>query len=243
MTIVKVCGLRQVGHLAAAAEAGADLLGMVFLPAVRRYIPPAAARECARAFWAAWPPQDPPPAAGDAPELLPDGGIPALVGSFADQPVEHVNAVAELVGLDIVQLCGNEGPDYWAAMTHPIAKVVHVPAPASEGADARRAVVESVTEQLRAIGGAGHIALLDRQSAVQPGGLGEAFDWSIARELAEAGHRFILAGGLTPENVASAIDAVHPYGVDVSSGVETEGVKDLDKIRSFVTAARKGARV
>ena len=97
--------------------------------------------------------------------------------------------------------------------------------------------------RLHTINDAGHIALLDRESSVQPGGMGQTFDWSVARELAAFGHRFILAGGLTPENVPAAIGEVAPWGVDVSSGVETDGVKDVDKIRSFIAAARKGATV
>lgn len=224
MTLVKVCGMRSAEQMAAAAEAGADLLGMVFLPTVRRYIPPEDASALASAF-------------------RERGEGPKLVGLFADQDVEHVNAVAKLVGLDMVQLCGSEPPEYWARVEPLVVKVVHVPAAASGDTDDQYAVVETVEARLHTINDAGHIALLDRESSVQPGGMGQTFDWSVARELAALGHRFILAGGLTPENVGSAIDAVKPWGVDVSSGVETDGVKDVDKIRSFIAAARKGATV
>ena len=99
MTLVKVCGMRDLEHMAAAAEAGADLLGMVFLPTVRRYIPP----------------EDRRGASLGVPRKQAIGAPQRLVGLFADQPVEHVNAVAaKLVGLDFVQLCGSEPPDYWA---------------------------------------------------------------------------------------------------------------------------------
>ena len=91
---------------------------------------------------------------------------------------------------------------------------------------------------MQEVADAGGLALLDRASSKQPGGMGQTFDWSVARELARRGHRFLLAGGLTPDNVADAVDAVRPHGVDVSSGVETDGVKDAGKIRAFVTAAR-----
>ena len=222
MTLVKVCGMRDLEHMAAAAEAGADLLGMVFLPTVRRYVPPETGAALASAF-------------------RERNQGPRLVGLFADQPVEHVNAVAKLVGLDFVQLCGSEPPEYWAHVEPAILKVVHVPPAASGDTDDQYAVVEMVEERLQAISNAGHIALLDRQSSVQPGGMGEMFDWSVAKELAALGYRFILAGGLTPENVAGAIEAVHPFGVDVSSGVETDGVKDIEKIRRFVAAAGQGA--
>ena len=224
MTLVKVCGMRDLEHMAAAAEAGADLLGMVFLPTVRRYIPPETGAALASTF-----------------RESRQGAPQRLVGLFADQPVEHVNAVAAQVGLDFVQLCGSEPPEYWAQVEPAILKVVHVPAAASGDTDDQYAVVETVEVRLQAISNAGHIALLDRQSLVQPGGMGEMFDWSVAQELAALGYRFILAGGLTPENVAAAIEAVGPFGVDVSSGVETDGVKDIEKIRRFVTAAGQGA--
>jgi phosphoribosylanthranilate isomerase len=74
---------------------------------------------------------------------------------------------------------------------------------------------------------------------VQPGGMGETLDWSIAREMADRGHHFLLAGGLTPENIGQAIEATQPYGVDVSSGVETDGMKDIAKIQAFITEARR----
>lgn len=222
MTLVKVCGMRSLEHMTVAAEAGAGLLGMVFLPTVRRYIPPETGAALASAF-------------------REQHQGPKLVGLFADQPVEHVNAVAKLVGLDLVQLCGSEPPEYWAQVEPLVIKVVHVATPASGDTDDEYAAVETVEAQLQAVNDAGHMALLDRQSSVQPGGMGQTFDWSIARELAGLGHRFVLAGGLTPENVGAAIDAVKPWGVDVSSGVETDGMKDIEKIRSFVAAALEGA--
>ncbi|MDE2900468.1 MAG: phosphoribosylanthranilate isomerase [Chloroflexota bacterium] len=224
MTVVKVCGMRTMEHMTLAAEAGADLLGMVFLPTVRRYIPP----------------ED---AAALASEFREQGFKPKLVGLFADQPLEHVNAVARQVGLDLVQLCGSEPLEYMRQVEPLVIKVVHVPVSPSGDTDDRYGVVVTVEEQLQGINDAGHIALLDRQSSVQPGGTGQTFDWSVAREVAESGHRFILAGGLTPENVGEAIKAVEPWGVDVSTGVETDGVKDEKKIRRFVAAALKGATV
>jgi phosphoribosylanthranilate isomerase len=197
---------------------------MVFLPTVRRYIPPETGAALASAF-------------------RERGFKPRIVGLFADQPVEHVNAVARQVGLDMVQLCGSEPPEYWARVEPLIIKVVHVPPSPSGDTDDRYALMETVEAKLQTIDDAGHTALLDSQSPVQPGGTGQTFDWGIAWELADRGNRFILAGGLTPENVAAAIEAVGPWGVDVSTGVETEGAKDTGKIRSFISAARKGATV
>ena len=205
----------------AAAEAGADLLGMVFVPGVRRRIDVAAARDLASSFR----------------RQVPDG--PQLVGLFADQPVDQVNRVADIVGLDRVQLCGSEGPEHWSAVDRPILQLLHVAESPDSSERTRAAAVTILAQRLLMLEAAEGMAILDRQSDLQPGGLGQAFDWSLARTLADQGRRFMLAGGLTPENVAQAIATARPHGVDVSSGVETDGVKDVSKIRAFVQAARE----
>ena len=79
---------------------------------------------------------------------------------------------------------------------------------------------------------------LDSQVAGLHGGTGQSFDWRIAAQLAASGCRFLLAGGLTPDNVAEAVGSVRPWGVDVSSGVETDGVQVAAKIKQFVVNAR-----
>ena len=219
MTVVKICGLRDLSHMITAANAGADLLGMVFLPTVRRYIEPQKAKELVSNF------RD-------------QGHTQSIVGLFADQEVEEVNAVAQYVGLDMVQLCGdNEWEPYWDKMNLPIKKVLHV-------LSTRKSVfamAHAYGLRLDDIRRKGHTAILDSQSDVQPGGLGEAFDWSIARALTNQGERFLLAGGLTPENVREAIETTGAYGVDVSSGVETGGNKDTSKIQRFITEAKRNS--
>jgi phosphoribosylanthranilate isomerase len=161
---------------------------------------------------------------------------------FADQPVEEVNEVAASVGLDMVQLCGDEQIDYWGKVNVPLLKVVHVVTLPTESQTARNIVMKDVHFRLQELGESGHSAVLDRQSDVQPGGMGETFDWSIAREMADRGHRFLLAGGLNPENVGNAIEATQPYGVDVSSGVESDGVKDIAKIQAFIATAKRNSQ-
>jgi len=94
-----------------------------------------------------------------------------------------------------------------------------------------------VSERLNALKAAGVTVTLDRKSSVQPGGLGVPFNWAIAEKLAGK-HAFLLAGGLTPANVAEAIATVHPWGVDVSSGVETDGMKDTAKIEAFIATVK-----
>ena len=235
MTVVKVCGMRELSHMVAATEAGVDMLGMVFVTTVRRYIEPEKAQKLAGEFRgtqrssAEW----------QFGKLRVQGV--ALVGLFADQPVDEVNEVVARVGLDMVQLCGDEPIGYWSKVTVPILKVVHVLSVLKERTTARNDVMKDVHFRLQEIDESGHIAVLDRQSDVQPGGLGETFDWSIAREMADRGHRFLLAGGLTPENVGEAIESTRPYGVDVSSGVEIDGAKDIAKIQAFIAEAKRNS--
>jgi phosphoribosylanthranilate isomerase len=245
VTVVKVCGLRELPHMLAAADAGADLLGINFVPGARRQVTPEQGREMARAFRETHVASGPltqneeSRVARDLGASL-GAGLALLVGLFADQPASEVNQVAEAVGLDAVQLCGDEPPEYWARIERPILKVVPVIG-APEGSGARRdAFLAALDERLRAVADAGHLAILDRRSETPGdwGGTGHTFDWTIARDLAAAGHRFLLAGGLNPENVGAAIETVAPFGVDVSSGVETDGVKDVERIRAFVEAAR-----
>ncbi len=202
-----------------AAEAGADMVGVNFVPGVRRRVEPATAREMVAQFRAS------------SPRCV------TVVGLFADQPVDEVVRIVEEVGVDWVQLCGQEGPDLWRNVGLPFLKSVHVPDLPDDAASRQEAMLR-LEERLQQVADAGGLGLLDRASSRQPGGMGQTFDWSVARELARRGHRFLLAGGLTPDNVAEAVDAVRPHGVDVSSGVETDGVKDAAKIRSFVHAAR-----
>ncbi|MCS7207042.1 MAG: phosphoribosylanthranilate isomerase [Dehalococcoidia bacterium] len=216
--LVKICGLRSLEDLHAAAEAGADLVGIVFVPGVRRRVEPDVAEEMVKRFR----------------RERQGGHLPRVVGLFARQPLEEVQAVARQVGLDMVQLCGDEDIPFALQVGLPVLRAVHIlgSGPTS---------VAQVEGQVRALEEAGITPLLDRGGGPQPGGLGKPFDWTVAQALAQKGRRFFLAGGLTPDNVAQAVRLVRPYGVDVSSGVETNGVKDYDKVRAFVRAAREAS--
>jgi phosphoribosylanthranilate isomerase len=218
LKLAKICGFREFSHMQAAASEGADLLGMVFVPEVRRTVNPKAASKMVA-------------------ELRKDlGRETQFVGLFADQPVKQVIQICAEVGLDWVQLCGNEDTAYRALMPCPVIQVLHVPGlPKTTGLE-RQAMLTSLTYQLVALEEQGYLAILD---GIGPGGSGETIDWSLAAELADQGRHFLLAGGLTPTNVAEAITTVDPVGVDVSSGVETGGVKDIEKIRDFIHAARR----
>ena len=216
MLTVKICGLKEPEHAIAAAKAGADLLGVNFVPGVRRRITTEQAKAIVQAVRKAR-----------------STSAPKFVGLFSDQSLAEVNTVAKDVGLDYVQLCGSEPMDFCRQATVPPLKVLHVRADVP-----REQTIAALEKRLAELNEAGWISVLDKQSDLQPGGRGQTFDWTIAAELASRGHKFLLAGGLTPENVSQAVGTVHPFGVDVSSGVETNGTKDVAKIRAFIQAVR-----
>ncbi len=216
MTRFKICGLRSLDHALVAADAGADFLGFVFVHGVRRQL----SEEHAAAIIAEF-------------RRLRGHDGPWLVGLFANQPLEEVNRIASRCGLDYAQLCGDEPPEYWARVEARVIKQVKVRDDAP-----REQAVQRVLEQVALVVSHGALPLLDRYEAGALGGTGRSFDWSIAGEVA-ARHDFLLAGGLSPDNVGQAIAAVGPWGVDVSSGVETDGVKDSRKILAFAEAVRR----
>lgn len=215
MIHVKICGIGTPEDACAAAEAGADFVGMVFVPERHRRISPDSAREIV-----------------DAVREL-DGPRPRMVGLFADQPLGEVNDVVAQCGLDAVQLCGQESVDYTAAVDCEVIKVVHVPASYRAPDD-----VPSLAGRLQEYADAGCLVTLDRLVEGIQGGTGRSFDLDVAASVARRGCSFLLAGGLTPANVGRVISMVRPWGVDVSSGVETIGKKDRRKIQRFVSAAR-----
>lgn len=226
---VKICGIMRPEDAIVATEAGADFVGMIFVPKRHRRLNSHDGREIAQAVRASssssnWAP--PGRAMADR--------APKIVGNFADQTQEEVNRIVLECGLDFVQLCGQESIEFCGQIDAEVIKVVHVDNSAT-GSD----YVDQVAERVQTYAGVGHLVTLDRLVAGVQGGTGHSFDWSIAAQLSQRGLPFVLAGGLSPENVAQAIAEVQPWGVDVSSGVETDGVKDQDKIRAFISKARQ----
>ena len=144
------------------------------------------------------------------------------VGVFVNEPIDSIRSAVDHARLTAVQLHGDEPPAYADALDWPVFRAVSVEE------------IDSAAEAWSA-----ETALLvDNIDPVRRGGTGGAIDWTRASGVART-RRIVLAGGLTPENVASAIRAVHPFGVDVSSGVEAApGVKDLDKVTQFISNAR-----
>ena len=173
MVKVKICGLQRVEDALVAAEAGADYIGLAFVPNRRRRVTVAQARRIVDAVRER------------------SGSPPKVVGLFADQPIEEVKDIVAACGLDMVQLCGSEAPEYCGQTTVPVIKVLHVCAdPTTDDA------VDVLSERVRLLAGQGHMVTLDRLVEGLQGGTGVAFDWKVAAEISERGHKYILAGGL-----------------------------------------------
>lgn len=149
------------------------------------------------------------------------------VGVFVDEDAALVRELAAQVGLDWLQLHGKETPEYCRAMGRRVIKSFRIQN-------------ENSLAGLAAYRGAAQAFLLDTYKKGLVGGTGETFDWDLARRARPYGP-IILAGGLTPENVAQAITAAQPQGVDAASGVEAApGKKDAEKLRAFFKAVVSG---
>ena len=218
MPRVKICSVQRVEDALIAAEAGADFIGLIFVPNRRRRISVEQARRIVDAV----------KATGE--------NRPKAVGIFADQPLSEVKRTVRDVGVDLVQLCGSESMKFCDETPASVLRVIHVPGGMQTDAD-----VEALARRMRELKERGHSVTLDRAVGKLQGGTGQTFDWAVAAQLSKEGFDFLLAGGLTPENVGRAVREVNPWGVDVSSGVETEGVKDAEKIRRFVAQARSAS--
>ena len=210
MTFVKICGLRTVEHALVAVASGADMLGFIFAPS-RRQVSPDDVATIGAAVRAA---------------SQSSGRQVDLVGVFVNEAPERMLEIAVHCDLDAIQLSGDEHQDVRDQLPD-------------------RIVIKAIRLNRTAIElGWLHCApspsfrfLVDAHVPGAYGGAGVLADWERAAELAH-GHQLLLAGGLTPDNVGAAIQRVRPWGVDVSSGVETNGAKDARKIRAFIAAAR-----
>ncbi|MDP6822273.1 MAG: phosphoribosylanthranilate isomerase [Dehalococcoidia bacterium] len=210
---VKICGLRDARNAQAAALSGANMVGFNFVEGVRRQLDPMTGASVIKQFRNSL-----------SEDSMPG---PTVVGLFGNQPVEFVSRVVRMAALDMVQLCGDEDEAYYAQMDVPILRQVRVRPEMS--AEDLELLVHSHLD-------AGRMVLLDAYDPNTPGGTGKTFEWSKAVKVAPL-EGVLLAGGLTPENVGGAIAELGAWGVDVSSGVETDGDKDDVKIHNFVTEA------
>ena len=222
MTLVKICGVSEPRHARAAASFGADFIGVVFAPS-RRQVTMGQGRRIAEALGERVGPPSAPTVAAVESRLR--AGRPLLVGVFADQDADTINGIAEECGLDLVQLSGSEPWEMCGLVSRPVLKCLKV----REG---------QAPAEVLALVHRGALLLLDPYVEGAYGGAGVTLDWEVAAQVAEK-RPVVLAGGLRPDNVAQAVGTVRPWAVDVSSGVETEGVKDVAKIRAFIKAAKE----
>jgi indole-3-glycerol phosphate synthase/phosphoribosylanthranilate isomerase len=149
---------------------------------------------------------------------------PDLVGVFVNEDADFINAVVKKAGLHFVQLHGTEAPEFCRRIERPVIKALHV------RSEADLELIESYRNVAWRL-------LLDTPTPAW-GGTGATHNWDLARQAAQRAP-ILLAGGLTPENVAAALQEVQPWGVDVSSGVETNKQKDSTKIQAFIAQVRK----
>jgi len=208
MVKVKICGITHYEDAIRAGEYGADELGFNFYVHSRRYIHPRGAREIADQF-----------------------GRSGIIGVFVNEPLDRLLEIAEVVGLDGIQLHGDEDAEYVRNLKRMTEKTVVKALRVRPGF-----VIASSLEW------PSDFTLFDSHSGQQFGGTGEAFDWKhfgddIKRHFPNNAY---LAGGLNPENVVEAVRAIRPYAVDVASGVESApGRKDPKKLEAFITNAKQ----
>jgi phosphoribosylanthranilate isomerase len=203
MVRIKICGITNLEDALLAADLGADALGFIFYPKSPRYVAPEAAKE----IIAHLPP------------------FVTSVGVFVDEEMSAVSELAEQVGLDWIQVHGQESPDYCRSLGRRAIKGFRIK-------DA------SSLMELEPFQGAVQAFLLDTYKTGQVGGTGETFDWRLAQQAKKYG-QIILAGGLTCENVAQAIKVAQPQAVDTASGTEAEpGKKDPEKLKTFFKTIR-----
>jgi phosphoribosylanthranilate isomerase len=244
MVRVKVCGCRSVEVALAAAEAGADFIGLMFAPMSRRRIDLEDASEIVRALGTPLADLEqvtPPPVyRGEDPGLrswfehgsaalgrLLERKRPLTVGVFAGNDPDEINEIVDECGIDLIQLSGGEPWGSCLLMNRQVIKALHI-----------RDEDDAASAMARMEAGSAMAVLLDRADLTAFGGMGRSLDWRVATEIAAAMPVW-LAGGLTPENVEDAVRTVRPWAVDVSSGVETDGAKDISKVRAFIAAAKQ----
>ena len=203
MTRIKICGITNREDALKAAELGADALGFIFYTASRRYIDPEEASKIIKKL----------------PPFI------TTVGVFVNPSLDEINSVKQKTGIDVVQLHGDESPEFCMMIPHKLIKAIRI-----------KAKIDRDEVELYPV----QAILFDTHSEGNYGGTGKSFNWDILRNL-DVSKNIILSGGLTPENVSQALEVVKPYGVDVSTGVEdSPGKKNHMKLREFIEAVKNG---
>jgi phosphoribosylanthranilate isomerase len=222
LTRVKICGVTSLDDGLAAAQAGADLIGLNFYKAGPRYIDPAAAGQLASGLRATL-----------------GADCPPLVGVFVNMPLPELLAIGDQVSLDFFQLHGDEPSETLAGLDGRGFKALR-PKSLDEALAQVDGYLPFVSPDERAPS-----FLLDAYHPALFGGTGEQASLEVALAVRQRVPRLMLAGGLTPENVEDRVAAIRPWGVDAASGVENGNPrrKDHERIRAFVHAAQSGGKV
>ncbi len=203
MTEIKICGITNLDDALAVAENGADALGFIFYPKSTRYVSPEKAKEII--------------------ENIP--GEITRVGVFVNHHADEIKEIVEFCSLNLVQLHGNETPEY--CRQFPVSILIKAFSPRTESD------LQTLKDYpVRAI-------LVDAHDPGLYGGTGKTSNWELASKIRES-HPLILSGGLNIDNIMEAIETVHPNAVDINSGVETSpGKKDHNKIRKIIEIAHQ----
>jgi phosphoribosylanthranilate isomerase len=210
---IKICGVTTPEDAQLAVRAGADAIGLNFYPGSPRFLSLTLAREIAERVT----------------------NRTEKVGVFVNAQSDVIKKTAEAVGLDVIQLHGDEPPSFLQNVDSPF--VIKAFRCRDEGLE----LISEYLSQCRSAGRLPDAVLLDAYAPGKYGGTGKCIDWPAVRDAGKAmgGIPIVLAGGLTPENVGTAIAAARPAAVDTAGGVEASpGVKDPDKVRRFVAAAQ-----
>jgi phosphoribosylanthranilate isomerase len=219
MTRIKICGVTTSDDAIFCAQAGADLLGLNFYPKSPRYVTPQIARRLADDLRAA---------------VGPDH-CPLLVGVFVNSSAAAISEMMQIAGLDAAQLSGDESAEVVAALSGRAIKAIRPRSPEETVQTARVFLpFAAANDRLPSL-------LVDAYHKELYGGTGEQAGLDVALTARQIAPRLMLAGGLTPENVAARVRAVQPWGVDVASGVERDqpGRKDRERVAAFILAVRE----
>ncbi|GAA5958657.1 hypothetical protein JCM21900_004667 [Sporobolomyces salmonicolor] len=254
--LVKICGIKTPEAALAAAEAGADFLGLVFVPGSKRHVSLLQAQGIISAVRSRFPASSPSSATPatvldtsdwfslQSSRLAAHPRKPLFVGVFQNPSLASVLQAVDTLALDAVQFHGSE-PTHWARLVSvPVIRAFHVDEKAEADAEQAQQLREAARPGFHAL------ALLDTKVSkaknALSGGAGKVFDWGVAQRLAESSRSegqgrlpIVLAGGLDASNVREGVETVRPFAVDVSGGVETDGEKDLDKVREFIRLAKQ----
>ena len=213
MTRIKICGIKDVETVRLALEYGVNFIGLVFASS-RRQISLLMAQKITAAVHV----------------LQPE--VP-VAGVFVNLPAGEVNDVARQCSLDYVQLSGDESWKYCLDVEKPVIKVIHVPETKTAGE-----IMAEIKTGKAVLGRKPFFCLLDTGSSAAYGGTGKSFNWETVQQITPI-YPVMVAGGLNHQNVGQLIRKGNPWGVDVSSGVEINGVKNPGLMKEFITSVRK----